>query len=75
MQYPYGDGCSQFHLYAKWFDIHNLSFFVAYQSGTWECVVSSPQDIDNGWTVNSGPRDNPLLAIQVGRILALEHLK
>lgn len=77
-QYPYGDGCSEFHTYGMWFTEHRLAFAITYENKEWRCMAFPEADksapADSMWAVSSGPRENPLTALQVAYILAKEKL-
>lgn len=77
--YPYGDGCSEFHTYGMWFTEHKLAFAITYENKEWRCLAFPEADksapADSMWVLNSGPRENPLTALQVAYILAKEKLK
>jgi hypothetical protein len=71
---PYGDGCSEFHTYGKWFTEHGLAFAITYENKEWMCLAFPEADkskpADSSWAVSSGAQKNPLTALQVAYILA-----
>jgi hypothetical protein len=68
---PYGDGCSEFHTYGKWFTEHGLAFAITFQNSEWMCLAfPEAYGLKLMWSVSSGPQKNPLTALQVAYILA-----
>jgi hypothetical protein len=61
-----------------WFTEHKLAFAITYQKLKWTCLAF-PETYgfareSSFWTVSSGPRENPLTALQTAYILAKEKL-
>ena len=77
-EYPYGDGCSEFHKYGMWFTEHKLAFAITYQNLEWTCLAFPEtygfERASSFWTVSSGPCKNPLTALRAAYILAKEKL-